>query len=81
MLIFDILVHCLIFSHGLVETFNSIMPNANHRFYVRYLYANFKKLFKVINSKDTLYAAIRVYTKVEFHMKMKALVDLDPKAA
>ena len=31
---------------GLVETFKQLMPGVEHRFYVKHLYANFKRLYK-----------------------------------
>lgn len=32
---------------GLVEVFDIMIPHADHRFYVRHMYANFKERFKV----------------------------------
>ncbi|KAL3535413.1 hypothetical protein ACH5RR_003874 [Cinchona calisaya] len=40
---------------GLVETFNTLMPRAEHRFRVRHLYANFKLLFKGKDLKDLVW--------------------------
>ncbi|XP_077247615.1 uncharacterized protein LOC143887412 [Tasmannia lanceolata] len=51
---------------GLVETFEDILPNADHRFCVRHMYSNFKAEFKGKILKDTMWTAAYTSTLIEF---------------
>ncbi|XP_030964766.1 uncharacterized protein LOC115986047 [Quercus lobata] len=66
--------------HGLVETFKDLMPNAEHRFCVRHLHANFKKDFPGKILKDAMWSAARAATKNSFDFHMDELKKLDVKA-
>ncbi|XP_075665940.1 uncharacterized protein LOC142635705 [Castanea sativa] len=66
--------------HGLVETFKDLMPNAEHRFCVRHLHANFKKDFPEKVLKDAMWNAARAATKNSFDFHMDELKKLDVKA-
>ncbi|KAL6321992.1 hypothetical protein AAG906_035912 [Vitis piasezkii] len=65
---------------GLVETFKDLMPNAEHRFCVRHLHANFKKDFPGKVLKDAMWSAARATTKNSFDFHMDELKKLDVKA-
>ncbi|RVW19595.1 hypothetical protein CK203_116607 [Vitis vinifera] len=65
---------------GLVETFKDLMPNAEHRFCVRHLHANFKKDFPGKVLKDAMWSAARATTKNYFDFHMDELKKLDVKA-
>ncbi|XP_012849887.1 PREDICTED: uncharacterized protein LOC105969659 [Erythranthe guttata] len=65
---------------GLVETFQSIMPNTDHRFCVRHLYANFKLKFKDKALKDLMWSAARAYLEEEFNKKIDEIKDLSNEA-
>ncbi|KAK9997647.1 hypothetical protein SO802_022333, partial [Lithocarpus litseifolius] len=65
---------------GLVETFKDLMPNAEHRFCVRHLHANFKKDFPGKVLKDAMWNAARAATKNSFDFHMDELKKLDVKA-
>ena len=65
---------------GLVETFKDLMPNAEHRFCVRHLHANFKKDFPRKVLKDAMWNTARVATKNSFAFHMDELKKLDVKA-
>ncbi|XP_075675114.1 uncharacterized protein LOC142644369 [Castanea sativa] len=68
------------YSSGLVETFKDLMPNAEHRFCVRHLHANFKKDFPRKVLKDAMWSAARAATKNSFDFHMDELKKLDVKA-
>ncbi|XP_077242582.1 uncharacterized protein LOC143883104 [Tasmannia lanceolata] len=65
---------------GLVETFEDILPNADHRFCVRHMYNNFKAEFKGKILKDTMWSATYATTAIEFQRKMKEMEKLDKNA-
>ena len=65
---------------GLVETFKDLMSNAEHRFCVRHLHANFKKAFPGKVLKDAMWSAARAATKNSFDFHMDELKKLDVKA-
>ncbi|XP_077233381.1 uncharacterized protein LOC143875660 [Tasmannia lanceolata] len=65
---------------GLVETFEEILPNADHRFCVRHMYNNFKAEFKGKLLKDTMRSAAYATTPIEFQKKMEEMEKLDKKA-
>ncbi|XP_077251820.1 uncharacterized protein LOC143891052 [Tasmannia lanceolata] len=65
---------------GLVETFEEILPNADHKCCVRHLDANFKVEYKGKLHKDTMWAATYASTAIEFEKHMAALEKLDKKA-
>ncbi|KAL7229472.1 hypothetical protein ACSBR2_008057 [Camellia fascicularis] len=50
---------------GLVPSLRLVCLEANHRFYFRHLYANFKKSFKGKELKDCVWKAAKAYTRVE----------------
>ena len=50
-----------------------LLPGAEHRFCVRYLYANFKKLYKGQDPKDLVWGAALACTIEEFNDNMSAL--------
>ena len=64
---------------GLVETFKDLMPNAEHRFYVKHLHANFKDFPRNV-LKDEMWSATRATTKNSFDFHMDELKKLDVKA-
>ncbi|XP_077232428.1 uncharacterized protein LOC143869753 [Tasmannia lanceolata] len=65
---------------GLVETFEEILPNADHRFCVRHMYNNFKAEFKGKLLKDTMWSAAYPTTPIEFQKKVEEMEKLDKKA-
>ena len=56
------------------------MSNAEHKFCVRYLHANFKKDFPRKVLKDAMWNTARVATKNSFAFHMDELKKLDVKA-
>ncbi|XP_077251779.1 uncharacterized protein LOC143891003 [Tasmannia lanceolata] len=65
---------------GLAETFEDILPNADHRFCIRHMYNNFKAEFKGKILKDTMWAAAYVSTPIEFQRHMTEMEKLDKQA-
>ncbi|XP_077215829.1 uncharacterized protein LOC143850465 [Tasmannia lanceolata] len=65
---------------GLVETFEDILPNADHRFCVRHMYNNFKTEFKGKILKDIMWSAAYATTSIEFQSKMEEMEKLDKNA-
>ncbi|XP_077251785.1 uncharacterized protein LOC143891010 [Tasmannia lanceolata] len=64
----------------LVETFEEILPNADHRFCASHMYNNFKAKFKRKLLKDTMWSAAYATTPIEFQKKMEEMEKLDKKA-
>ncbi|XP_075098045.1 uncharacterized protein LOC142175360 [Nicotiana tabacum] len=58
---------------GLLESFKKVMPNVDHRFCVRHMYANFKLRFKDKKLKDLMWAVARSYTIVDFEKYMELI--------
>ncbi|KAB1203081.1 hypothetical protein CJ030_MR8G005531 [Morella rubra] len=66
---------------GLVPAFDVVMPQADHRFCVRHLYANFRDAgHRGVALKDKLWGAATAYTESEFNKKMDELKALSPDA-
>ncbi|KAI3457101.1 hypothetical protein Pfo_013764 [Paulownia fortunei] len=62
---------------GLTEIFKSIMPDVEHRFCMRHLYANFKNLYKGEDLKQLVWGAASAYTMEEFKKHMDDLKALN----
>lgn len=65
---------------GLIETFKELMPNAEHRFYLRHLYSNYRKKFRGKELKDLMWRAASATTVWEHNHHMKTLEGLDKEA-
>ncbi|KAH7867298.1 hypothetical protein Vadar_031580 [Vaccinium darrowii] len=65
---------------GLLETFKDLMPNAEHRFCMRHIYANFRKVFKGKELKDALWRAASAGTVWEHEAYMKKIEKMDGAA-
>ncbi|XP_058202890.1 uncharacterized protein LOC131317348 [Rhododendron vialii] len=65
---------------GLIEAFKRLMPNVEHRFCLRHMYANFNKTYKGKEYKDLFWGAAFAYTVLEFNDKMAEIKSVDKKA-
>ncbi|CAL8167487.1 unnamed protein product [Prunus armeniaca] len=65
---------------GLVETFQEVVPNCNHRFCARHLSTNFSLVYKGKLLKDAMCRAAFATTVPEFRRAMKLLRTLDGEA-
>ncbi|XP_058186543.1 uncharacterized protein LOC131303610 [Rhododendron vialii] len=65
---------------GLVEAFKRLMPNVEHRFCLRHMYANFNKTYKGKEYKDLFWRAASIYIIPEFNDKMAEMYSVDKKA-
>ncbi|KAK9279082.1 hypothetical protein L1049_012757 [Liquidambar formosana] len=65
---------------GLVATFDELLPGADHRFYMRHMYANFKGTYKERIFKDEIWMAATSYTVHEFEQHMEKIRSLDQGA-
>ncbi|KAL9666571.1 hypothetical protein QQ045_000906 [Rhodiola kirilowii] len=67
-------------SSGLQEAIKELAPTSEHRFCVRHLYANFRKVFKGKQLKDGMWACARASTLAQFHKAMDNVKLLDKDA-
>ncbi|KAK9269639.1 hypothetical protein L1049_001416 [Liquidambar formosana] len=58
---------------GLVDTFEVMMPGADHRYYLRHMYSNFREKHKGQDLKDLMWKAASCYTVHEFETHMEAI--------
>ncbi|CAM8926726.1 unnamed protein product [Rhodiola kirilowii] len=67
---------------GLQEAIKELAPTSDHRFCVRHLYANFRKVFKGKQLKDGMWACARATTATvaQFHKAMENVKGLDKDA-
>ncbi|KAK9266779.1 hypothetical protein L1049_012445 [Liquidambar formosana] len=65
---------------GLVDTFEELLPDADHRYCIRHLYANFKALYKGQALKDELWWAATSYRVHDFEKYMETIKELDTGA-
>ncbi|KAL9661622.1 hypothetical protein QQ045_026446 [Rhodiola kirilowii] len=65
---------------GLQEALKELCPHSAHRFCVRHLYANFRKVFKGKQLKDAMWACSRASTVAQFQKAMNYLKELDSAA-
>ncbi|KAL2253510.1 UNVERIFIED_CONTAM: hypothetical protein Sindi_0145700 [Sesamum indicum] len=66
---------------GLIQAFQSVFPNAAHRFCVRHLHNNFKNAgFRGLAYKNAMWKAARASTVGEFKLRMEEIKKLDEKA-
>ncbi|CAM8878345.1 unnamed protein product [Rhodiola kirilowii] len=65
---------------GLQEAIKELAPTSEHRFCVRHLYANFRKVFKGKQLKDGMWACARAATLAQFHKAMDNMKGLDKDA-
>ncbi|XP_058180113.1 uncharacterized protein LOC131298654 [Rhododendron vialii] len=65
---------------GLIEAFKQLMPNVEHRFCLRHMYANFNKTYKGKEYKAMFWGAASAYTIPEFNEKMAEIKNVDKKA-
>ncbi|KAL9684882.1 hypothetical protein QQ045_022324 [Rhodiola kirilowii] len=67
---------------GLQEAIKELAPTSDHRFCVRHLYANFRKVFKGKQLKDGMWACARAATSTvaQFHKAMENVKGLDKDA-
>lgn len=71
---------CTVFVQGLVEVFNIMIPHADHRFYVRHIYANFKK-FKVDKLlKDIMWRAVSAYNEWDYRRAMRQIEHINKES-
>ncbi|KAL0349920.1 UNVERIFIED_CONTAM: hypothetical protein Sradi_4141200 [Sesamum radiatum] len=64
---------------GLIEALRELVPDAEHRYCLRHMYANFKIKFKSAQLKDFFWKAASTANKQEFHIYMKRIAEIDPK--
>ncbi|XP_058181319.1 uncharacterized protein LOC131299757 [Rhododendron vialii] len=64
----------------LIEAFKQLMPNVEHKFCLRHMYANFNKTYKGKEYKDMFWGAASAYTIPEFNEKMAKIKNVDKKA-
>ncbi|KAL2235316.1 UNVERIFIED_CONTAM: hypothetical protein Sindi_1263800, partial [Sesamum indicum] len=65
---------------GLIQAFQSVFPNAAHRFCVRHLHNNFKNAdFRGLAYKNAMWKAARASTVGEFKLRMEEIKKLDEK--
>ncbi|KAI3465191.1 hypothetical protein Pfo_021854 [Paulownia fortunei] len=63
---------------GLIQAFEEVFPNSDHRFYVRHMHSNFKNInFRGQAFKSALWNVVRAATVNEFRRRMKEMRDLD----
>ncbi|KAI5344527.1 hypothetical protein L3X38_012404 [Prunus dulcis] len=62
---------------GLVEAFEEVVPNCDHRFCARHLSTNFSLVFKGKILKDAMWKAAFATTVPKFRRAMKVLRTLD----
>ncbi|XP_021774681.1 uncharacterized protein LOC110738596 [Chenopodium quinoa] len=65
---------------GLVEALSEVVPNAETRFCVRHIWANFKLKFTGSVFKELFWSAARATTFVEFQIAMQQIRELDEDA-
>nr|DAD21049.1 TPA_asm: hypothetical protein HUJ06_022512 [Nelumbo nucifera] len=65
---------------GIVEAVSCCMPGANHRFCLRHLYSNFKKLFKGKELKDVVWVVGKSYTQTDFVRYMEVIKSISRDA-
>ncbi|XP_059658764.1 uncharacterized protein LOC132305075 [Cornus florida] len=65
---------------GLVDSFDTILYGAEHRFCVRHLYENFKLKYRGQNLKNEVWEAAQSYTEADFQLHMNNIKQMDPKA-
>jgi len=65
---------------GLLPRLQEVCPNAEHRIYVRHLYANFRNGHRGVLLKDMLWRAASSYTQNNFYAAMEELKGLNQKA-
>ena len=65
---------------GLVEAFQQVMPNMEHRYCVKHMDANFRKMFRGLDYKKRLWAAAGAGTIKAFEAKIKELKEFNDKA-
>ncbi|KAK4410367.1 hypothetical protein Sango_0109700 [Sesamum angolense] len=66
---------------GLIEALRELVPDAEHRYCLRHMYANFKIKFKSAQLKEFFWKAASTANKQEFHIYMKRIAEIDPKIA
>ncbi|KAK4406467.1 hypothetical protein Sango_0653200 [Sesamum angolense] len=66
---------------GLIEALRELVPDAEHRYCLRHMYANFKIKFKSAELKEFFWKAASIANKQEFHIYMKRIAEIDPKIA
>lgn len=64
---------------GLVETFQELLPTADHRYCLRHMYSNFKLQFPGTLMKELFWRAASTYNVNAFHYWMKKIEEADPK--
>ncbi|KAK0581421.1 hypothetical protein LWI29_013607 [Acer saccharum] len=65
---------------GLVEAINALWRGSEHRFYVRHMYANFKKKFKGDLVRNKVWQAAKTSTEEEWKDIMEKIKVIDVKA-
>ena len=58
---------------GLLPALATVVPNTYNRFYVRHLFANFKKNHQGKELKDLMWGAAKASTRVAFEIYMKQM--------
>ncbi|KAI3465951.1 hypothetical protein Pfo_022614 [Paulownia fortunei] len=67
---------------GLIQAFQEVFPNSDHRFCVRHLHNNFKNVgFRGLAFKNALWREERASTPSEFKVKMMEMRDLNESVA
>ncbi|KAK8918817.1 hypothetical protein KSP39_PZI021402 [Platanthera zijinensis] len=65
---------------GLIRAVEELLPNAEHRFCLRHMYSNFKRLHKGLQLKSLLWKAASSARLVDFNMEMKKLKECNVSA-
>lgn len=67
---------------GLIQSFEEVFPDSDHRFCVRHLHNNFKSAgYRGLSFKNALWAAARASTPGEFKVRMREMRELSESAA
>lgn len=55
---------------GLLDVFHNLLPLAEHRFFARHIYDNFKKKHQTSKFRNLLWEASNAYTLADFEIGM-----------
>ncbi|KAK4404861.1 hypothetical protein Sango_0854700 [Sesamum angolense] len=64
---------------GLIEALKYLVPDSEHRFFLRHMYENFKMKFKSQELKEFFWKAASTANKSDFERYMQKINELDPK--
>ncbi|KAL0293687.1 UNVERIFIED_CONTAM: hypothetical protein Sradi_6924000 [Sesamum radiatum] len=66
---------------GLIEALRELVLDAEHKYCLTHMYANFKIKFKYAQPKEFFWKAASTANNQEFHIYMKRIAEIDPKIA